>query len=85
MKSKKKIFLIMGLAGSGKSTLSRNLTKKLDADWINADRVRSKFNDWDFSKDGILRQSARMKNLAQASKKEYVILDLICTFAKGRK
>ena len=38
----------MGLAGSEKSTLAKKLSTKLNADWINADKVRTKFNDWDF-------------------------------------
>ena len=47
---KKKIVLIMGLAGSGKSTLAKKLSTKLNAEWLNADKVRAKYNDWDFSK-----------------------------------
>ena len=66
---KKKIILIMGLAGSGKSTLAKKLSTKLNADWLNADKVRSKFNDWDFSRKGVLRQATRMKNLSKLSKK----------------
>ena len=41
--------LIMGLPGSGKSTLSKKLSKMLDAKWLNADEVRKEANDWDFS------------------------------------
>ena len=81
----KKIFLIFGIAGSGKSTLAKNLAKEIKADWINADKVRSKFKDWDFSKKGILRQSERMRHLAFRSKKQNVVLDLICPFEQGRK
>ena len=81
----KKIFLIFGIAGSGKSTLAKNLAKEIKGDWINADMVRSKFKDWDFSRKGILRQSGRMRDLALKSKKQNVVLDLICPFEKGRK
>lgn len=84
MKSKK-IFLIMGIAGSGKSTLAKFLAKKLNANWLNADKVRKKFNDWDFSNEGIIRQSRRMKKLSKLSKKKKVVIDLICPFEKGRK
>ena len=45
-----KKILIMGLPGSGKTTLAFELKKILKADWINADKVRGKFKDWDFSK-----------------------------------
>ena len=67
---KKKIVLIMGLAGSGKSTLAKKLSTKLNAEWLNADKVRAKYNDWDFSKKGILNQSLRMKKEAKTSKKK---------------
>ena len=43
--------LIMGLPGSGKTTLALKLSKKLKAKWLNADKIRKKFNDWDFSKE----------------------------------
>ena len=59
----------MGLPGSGKTTLAKNLTKKLNAKWLNADKIRGKYNDWDFSKTGIIRQVNRMKELANKSKK----------------
>ena len=76
--------LIMGLPGSGKTTLANKLKKKLNAGWINADQVREKNNDWDFSKDGVLRQSKRMGLLADKLKSEFVIADFICPFEKGR-
>ncbi len=81
---KKKIVLIMGLAGSGKSTLAKKLSTKLNAEWLNADKVRAKYNDWDFSKKGILNQSLRMKKEAKTSKKKFVITDFICPYKKGR-
>jgi len=84
MKSKK-LILIMGIAGSGKSSLAKKLTKKLNAVWLNADKIRSKYNDWDFSKSGIIRQSERVKKLAQSVRKKFVIADLICPLRKGRK
>ena len=77
MKKIKKI-LIMGLPGSGKTTLAKLLSKKLKATWINADKVRSKFDDFDFSRAGIIRQVNRMKNLAKKSKKKYVVADFVC-------
>ena len=58
-----KKILIMGLPGSGKTTLAKKLKSKLKADWLNADKVRKKFNDWDFSKKGVLKQAKRMKIL----------------------
>tara|TARA_B100001063_G_C16752378_1_gene551004 strand:+ start:1319 stop:1732 length:414 start_codon:yes stop_codon:yes gene_type:complete len=77
--------LIIGLPGSGKTTLAKKLLLFLNADWLNADVVRKKFNDWDFSQKGVLRQSKRMKALANKSKKKIVIADFVCPYEKGRK
>ena len=77
MKKNKKI-LIMGLPGSGKTTLAKKIVKLLKADWLNADKIRGKYNDWDFSKTGIIRQVKRMKILAKKSKKKYVVADFVC-------
>ena len=84
MKKIQKI-LIMGLPGSGKSFLAKELNKRLKATWLNADEVRKKFNDWNFSKKGVLRQAKRMKSLAKKSKKSFVIADFICPYEEGRK
>ena len=51
--------LIFGLPGSGKTTLAKHLSKSLNAKWLNADQVRKKFKNWDFSKKGILKQARR--------------------------
>jgi adenylylsulfate kinase len=76
-----KIILIMGLPGSGKTTLANELSLLLlNSKRINADEVRRDYDDWDFSKEGRLRQSKRMSDKAQALKLEgnYVIADFIC-------
>ena len=39
----------MGLPGSGKTTLAKRIVSKLKAGWVNADKIRKKYNDWDFS------------------------------------
>ena len=80
-----KKILIIGLPGSGKTTLARELKKKLKADWLNADRIRKKFNDWDFCRKGVLRQARRMKTLAAKSKKTFVVADFVCPYEEGRK
>ena len=77
MKKIKKV-LIMGLPGSGKTTLAKKLAKALKAKWLNADKIRGKYNDWNFSKAGVIRQVKRMKNLAAKSKKNYVVADFVC-------
>tara|TARA_B100001123_G_C15124451_1_gene952746 strand:+ start:122 stop:916 length:795 start_codon:yes stop_codon:yes gene_type:complete len=73
-----KIILVMGLPGSGKTTLSTKLSQKLGAEHFNADKVREKFNDWDYSEDGRKRQALRMRTLGIESKKTYAICDFIC-------
>ena len=68
----------MGLPGSGKTTLAKKVVRLLKADWLNADQIRGKYNDWDFSREGIIRQVKRMRNLAKKSKKKYIVADFIC-------
>ena len=77
----------MGLPGSGKTSLAEKLYKSLKAIWINADKVRRKYNDWDFSLEGRLRQSKRMKMLADKAleKNNYVVVDFVCPTPKNRK
>tara|TARA_B100001057_G_scaffold353912_1_gene355805 strand:- start:485 stop:1096 length:612 start_codon:yes stop_codon:yes gene_type:complete len=72
----------MGLPGSGKTFLAKKLVKSLKADWLNSDRIRGKYKDWDFSNTGIIRQVTRMKNLANQSKKKFVVADFICPIQK---
>ena len=48
-----KKILIMGLPGAGKTTLASKLVPLLKAKWVNADQVRKKANDWDFSRRGV--------------------------------
>lgn len=76
--------LIMGLPGSGKTYLAKELTKRLKAKWLNADKIRKEYSDWDFSKKGILRQSRRMHDLSKNIKNKFVVVDFICPYEKGR-
>jgi adenylylsulfate kinase-like enzyme len=71
MKQAKRI-LIMGLPGAGKTYLAERLKQQLEnhgstVGWLNADEVRRHFNDWDFSREGRIRQSLRMRELADES------------------
>jgi adenylylsulfate kinase len=70
--------LVMGLSGTGKTTLCRHLIEHLDADYINADEVRGAANDWDFSAEGRERQANRMIKLSYEGTKAYMVADFIC-------
>jgi adenylylsulfate kinase len=76
----------MGLPGAGKTTLALNLFAMLspNALWLNADEIRKKFNDWDFTEQGRLRQSLRMREIADISNKDYVIADFVCPLSSMR-
>jgi adenylylsulfate kinase len=53
--------------------------------WLNADDVRKKYNDWDFSHEGRIRQSLRMRELADAMTEcDYVICDFVAPLVEMR-
>tara|TARA_B110000003_G_scaffold232958_1_gene236029 strand:+ start:393 stop:800 length:408 start_codon:yes stop_codon:yes gene_type:complete len=81
-----KIILIMGLPGSGKTTLANELAPMLNAERLNADEVRKEANDWDFSEEGRKRQAKRMADFAKKikDKKNYVVADFICPTPEAR-
>ena len=79
--------LVMGLPGSGKTYLSERLQPLFESAWFNADKVRTMAGDWDFSEEGRLRQSLRMKSIAdfESSHNRIVICDFVCPTAETRK
>tara|TARA_B100000686_G_scaffold345336_1_gene429744 strand:- start:270 stop:1052 length:783 start_codon:yes stop_codon:yes gene_type:complete len=84
-----KKILIMGLPGSGKTTLASKLVPLLKAKWLNNDEARKAANDWDFSEEGRIRQAKRMSDLAEKYKKEkrysFLVTDYICPTPKTRE
>lgn len=97
--------LIMGLPGSGKTTLAGELKKYLEehgsisygralndyigdlsaqVTWFNADDIRRKYNDWDFSNDGRIRQSIRMFQFSMEAGGDYVICDFVAPLVEMR-
>lgn len=79
----------MGLPGSGKTTLAEELVKTLESRqksvlWLNADKIREIFNDWDFSHDGRIRQAVRMKRLANGSEDDFIIADFVAPLKEMR-
>ena len=79
--------LVMGLPGSGKTYLSERLQPLLESAWFNADKVRSMAGDSDFSEEGRLRQSLRMKSIAdfESAHNRIVICDFVCPTKETRK
>lgn len=82
--------LIMGLPGAGKTTLAEQLQQALweegrTCSWFNADRVRSYYNDWDFSPEGRIRQAHRMRSMAEVSTNDYVIADFVAPLVEMRE
>jgi adenylylsulfate kinase len=82
--------LIMGLPGSGKTTLAEELKRILIEDgksvlWLNADAIRKLHDDWDFSHEGRMRQAIRMVSYADVSDDDYVIADFVCPLPEMRE
>lgn len=81
--------LIMGLPGAGKTTLAHKLVDLLGTHshtvtHLNADQVRGEFNDWDFSHEGRIRQSQRMRTLADRSNADFIIADFVAPLPEMR-
>lgn len=82
--------LICGLPNSGKTTYAKFLIKLYESAgknymWLNGDKVRAMFDDWDFSIEGRKRQTLRMKTLADAALNTDVIIDYVCPLVEYRK
>lgn len=79
----------MGLPGAGKTYFAERLKLQLEqqgksVSWLNADEVRRHFNDWDFSVEGRLRQSLRMRDLADTTDTDYCIVDFVAPLKEMR-
>lgn len=59
-------------------------SSKAAVKWINADDVRKKYNDWDFSHEGRIRQSLRMRELADSFFNDFVIADFVAPLPEMR-
>ena len=73
----------MGLPGSGKTTLAKKLIatlkdkSNLSIVWFNADDVREKYKDWDFSLSGRIRQGKRMRHLCDNAQADLYVVDFV--------
>lgn len=63
-------------------TVPTTYTSKVD--WFNADIVRRTYNDWDFSKEGRIRQSLRMLEFAMKCTGDFVICDFVAPLPEMR-
>jgi|TARA_R110002153_G_scaffold5754_7_gene26647 hypothetical protein len=84
----KRKILIMGLPGSGKTTLAEILVKKLKAAWFNADAVRQDiYSELGFSPQDRLSHATRMGKLCDWAKMggSYVIADFVCPTQETRQ
>ena len=79
--------LILGLPGSGKSTLAEPFADLIGGVWINADQVRERYDDWDFSTEGRIRQAQRMRHLSDGvvMAGKIAVADFVCPTEQARK
>lgn len=79
--------LIFGLPGSGKTTLAKPFAELIGGVHINADQVRTYYNDWDFSLSGRIRQAVRMRYLADGVvlAGKIAVADFVCPTEAARK
>jgi len=79
--------LIFGLPGSGKTTLARPFAELIGGVHINADQTRKKYNDWDFTPEGRIRQAQRMRHLADGVvlAGKVAVADFVCPTEHARQ
>lgn len=72
--------LICGLPGSGKTTLAEPFAELINGIWINADKVRTRYDDQDFTVDGRVKQAYRMRHLADGVQLagKIAVADFVC-------
>lgn len=74
----------MGLSGSGKTTLAEQIYNRRFSIWLNADRIRKSYNDWDFSYEGRIKQAYRIWQLSEVCDEEFIIIDMIAPLEEMR-
>ena len=79
--------LIFGLPGSGKTTLAKPFAELIGGVHINADVVRERYDDWDFSPEGRMRQAQRMRHLSDGVvlAGKIAVADFICPTENARR
>jgi len=87
MQLKRKI-LIMGLPGSGKTTLAEKLVPRLSASWFNADAVRQDiYSELGFTPEERMEHAKRMGKLCDwaSISGNYSVADFVCPTEEARK
>ena len=79
--------LIYGLPGSGKTTLAEPFAELVNGVWLNADKIRHMYDDWDFTPEGRIRQAQRMRYLADGvvMAGKIAVADFVCPTEEARK
>jgi hypothetical protein len=76
------------LETNGEISYARALNDPINSNpvvnWFNADDIRRKYNDWDFSNDGRIRQSLRMFQFSMEAGGDYVICDFVAPLVEMR-
>ena len=79
--------LIFGLPGSGKTTLAKPFAELIGGVHINADEVRTHYDDWDFTPEGRMRQAMRTRFLSDGVVRagKIAVTDFVCPTEAARK
>lgn len=79
--------LIFGLPGSGKTTLAKPFADLIGGVHINADAVRERYDDWDFTPEGRMRQANRMRHLSDGvvMAGKVAVTDFVCPTEEARQ
>lgn len=84
----KRKILIMGLPGSGKTTLAELLVPRIGAAWFNADAVRQEISsDLGFEEKDRLEHARRMGKMVEFASKygTFAVADFVCPTKKARE
>ena len=78
--------LIFGLPGTGKTTLAKPFAELINGVHLNADDIRKRYDDWDFTSSGRIRQAQRMRHLADGivMADKIAVADFVCPTKEAR-
>ena len=79
-----KNYLVGYIRPINENTLTPVSDARVTVSWLNADEVRRHYNDWDFSQEGRIRQSKRMRDLSDEANTDYCIVDFVAPLVEMR-